>query len=451
MIYDVLIIGGGPAGYTAAERAGEKGLKVLLIEENALGGVCLNEGCIPTKTLLYSAKVADTIRSAGKYGIETSGMQINLSGIVSRKNKIIRKLQAGIKQKMKNNQVEVISGHGYIKGKEENIFHVVCNKEEYLSKQVILCTGSSTFIPPLKGLENISYWTSREALNPSEIPTSIAIIGGGIIGIEFACLYHSLGTKVTVIELQEEILPSCDPEIAGMLRTYYEKKGIIFHLSSRVINVTTGELTIESTDQELQTVEFDTLLISTGRKTNMENLGLENLEINKTEKGTIAVDAHMETSIPGLYACGDITGFYLLAHTACREAEVAVNHITRISDKMSYKAVPSVVYTNPEIASVGYTEEMLRTEGISYKVLKLPMAFSGRFVVENEGKNGLCKILTDKNNYIKGVHLLGNPASEFITVASMAIESEMTIEQWKKVIFPHPTVHEIMKDTLFAN
>jgi dihydrolipoamide dehydrogenase len=292
-------------------------------------------------------------------------------------------------------------------------------------------------------------WTSREALASKECPQSIVIIGAGVIGMEFAGFYNSLGAEVSLIEMQSEILGNMDKETSRILREEFMKKGIKFHLDSKVLKVDGDEVFFESND-EVQFVKAEKILLSVGRKPNTEGFGLENLSVEMHHKGGILVNDKMQTSVPNVFAVGDVTGNWMLAHTAIREAEVAVNHILGHCDSMSYKAVPSIIYTNPEVASVGETEESLQQKEVKYKALRLPMTYSGRFVAENEGATGLCKILIGEDDKILGIHLLGNASSEIITLATLAIEQEMTATQWQKSIFPHPTVSEIIKETLMV-
>ncbi|MDR0799059.1 MAG: dihydrolipoyl dehydrogenase [Dysgonamonadaceae bacterium] len=437
MIYDVAIIGGGPAGYTAAELAGKNGLKTILFEKKTLGGVCLNEGCIPTKTLLYSAKIYQSAKDSAKYGVACENVSYDLSKIIARKNKVVRKLVAGIRAKMAEAAVEVVNGEAIIieneklKVENEKIL-IQCNEQVYEAKKLILCTGSKTLIPPVPGLKESDFWTHREALENKEIPESLLIIGGGVIGIEFASFFNTLGTKVIVVEMAGEILGAMDRELSEILRNELTKKGIEFHLNTKVTAIHPDGVEIEK-NGEKQSLSANRILVSVGRKPTLAG---------------VTVNEYMQTFNPNIYACGDVTGFSLLAHTAVREAEVAVQHILGQQVKMSYKAIPGVVYTSPEVAGVGETEESLQKKGFQYIVKKLPMTYSGRFVAENEQGSGVCKIIEGSDGRILGVHLLGNPASEIIVVAAIAIEKGMSVEELKSMVFPHPTVGEIMKETL---
>lgn len=449
MEYDIAIIGGGPAGYNAAEKAAINGLKTVLFEKNAIGGVCLNEGCIPTKTLLYSAKLLDNMKGASKYGIlEGEQAGFDLGKILSRKDKVVKKLTGGVKMKLTSSGVEIVEGVATLLGEKSDKIRISCNEVEYVVKYVLVCTGSDTIIPPIKGLADVAYWTSKEALEIKELPKSLVIIGGGVIGIEFASFFNSMGVKVTVIEMMPEILGAMDKETSAMLRKEYAKKGIDFHLNTKVTEVSPEGVTIEK-DSKTSIINADRILLSVGRKANTDKVGLSNLSVEILRNG-VKVNEYMQTSHPRVYACGDITGYSMLAHTAIRESDVAVNHILGIDDPMSYKAIPGVVYTNPEIAGIGKTEEELKAAGTYYQVLKLPMAYSGRFVAENELGNGLCKLIIDEEAKIIGCHMLGNPASELITIAGMAIEQELTVDDFRKVVFPHPTVSEIIHESLFA-
>ena len=445
MKYDLAIIGGGPAGYTAAERAAQGGLNVVLFEKKALGGVCLNEGCIPTKTLLYSAKLYQQALSGAKYGIAAEHVAFDYAKICARKTKVVRKLAAGIRAKLQ--QVTVVQGEASVKNADE-IVEIDCGGQLYEAERLLICSGSETALPPIKGIELGHFWTSREALQATEVPESIAIVGGGVIGMEFAGLFSAFGSKVTIVEMASEILPGIDAEIAALLRAEYEKRGVAFHLGARVLELQPQMVKFadENGENELAAQQ---ILLCVGRRPNVQNLGLEPLCLERFRNG-LKVDEQMRTSHPRIYAAGDVTGFSMLAHTAVREAEVAVNHILGILDAMTYDAVPGVVYTNPEVAGVGVTEAALQSAGAVYSVKKLPMTYSGRFVAENEGGNGLCKLIFDAENRLKGAHLIGNPASELVATAALAIDQKLTVDVLAKLIFPHPSVGEILKETLLS-
>ena len=448
MNFDIAIIGGGPAGYTAAERAGANGLKAVLFEKKAIGGVCLNEGCIPTKTLLYSAKILDSIKSAPKYGISSESPSFDLTKIMNRKDKTVKMLTGGVKMTVNSYGVTIVEKEAYIEGEKDGLIRISCDEEIYQVKYLLVCTGSDTVIPPIPGLSDIKYWTSREALEIKELPESLVIIGGGVIGMEFASFFNSMGVKVSVVEMMPEILGAMDKETSAMLRSEYAKRGVSFYLDTKVVEVKPTGVVIEK-GGKTSTIEAEKILLSVGRKANIANVGLDKLSVELHRNG-VQVDEHLQTSHPSVYACGDITGYSLLAHTAIREAEVAINHILGIDDRMNYDCIPGVVYTNPEVAGVGKTEEELIKQGIPYRVMKLPMVYSGRFVAENEHGTGICKLIQDEFGRIIGCHMLGNPASELIVIAGIAIQKGYTVEEFQKSVFPHPTVGEIYHEVLFS-
>ena len=455
-MYDLAIIGGGPGGYVAAERAGAAGLSVVLFEKNELGGVCLNEGCIPTKTLLYSAKVYDYARHADQYGVSVEGASFDFGKTMKRKHKVIRKLVGGVKLGVKNAGVEIVKGEAVIKGRTVEGFGIECGEVLYIASNLLICTGSEAVVPPFPGLKEAGevVVTNREILSLEEQPKELVIIGGGVIGMEFASFFNSIGTKVTVVEMLPKILGPMDREISDMLQGMYAKRGVEFCLSCKVTGIEGDTVIYEDPEGNVCRVRGDRILVSVGRRAVLQGFGLEDLgvELALNPAGRpygIKVDDHMRTNIPGVYAAGDVTGFSMLAHTASREGEVAVNNIAGKENRMRYDAIPGVVYTNPEVAGVGLTEDEAQKKGIEYTLLKLPMAYSGRFVAENERGEGLCKILVAADSHkVLGVHMLGNPSSEMIHGACIAIEQGMTAEQLKEVVFPHPTVSEIMKETV---
>ena len=422
----------------AAEKAAKAGLSVVLFEAGELGGVCLNEGCIPTKTLLYSAKIFDYAAHADRYGVTFEGASLDFPAVMKRKEKVVKKLVGGIKVRMRNAGVEVVKAPAFINGPCAGGFSLTAEEQEYQAEKLLLCTGSSAVVPPIPGLaESSAIVTNREILQLEEKPESLVIIGGGVIGMEFASFFNSIGTKVTVVEMLPKILGPMDDEISAMLQAQYAKKGVEFHLSCKVTAIDGNDVVYETPEGESCRATGSLILVSVGRRPNLKGYGLENLGL-ECGRG-ISVDTHMRTSVPGVYAAGDVTALSMLAHTASRQAEVAVNDILGITDEMHYDAIPGIVYTNPEVAGVG------ALHGTSE--LKLPMAYSGRFVAENERGEGICKVILDGSR-VTGVHMLGNPCSEIISAAAIAISKGCTVEELLKVVFPHPTVSEILKETL---
>ena len=458
-MYDLAIMGGGPGGYVAAGRAGAAGLSVVLFEKRELGGVCLNEGCVPTKTLLYSAKVYDYSKHADQYGVNVEGSSIDFGAIFKRKKKVVTKLVGGVKAQMKGAKVEVVKSEAVIKERGAEGIVITAEGQDYQARNLLICTGSEAAVPPIPGLREglgTTVVTNREILALEEQPKELVVIGGGVIGMEFASFFNSIGTKVTVVEMLPKILGPLDDEISSMLQAQYEKKGVEFHLSCKVVAVEGNDVVYEDPEGKTCRATGDKILVSVGRRANFAGIGLENIgvELALNPAGRpygIKVNEKMQTNVPGVFAAGDVTGFSMLAHTASREGEVAVNNILGKADHMRYNAIPGVVYTNPEVAGVGVTEAEAAKKGLDYTVLKLPMAYSGRFVAENERGEGLCKVIVGKQYHeVLGVHMLGNPCSEMIHSACVAIEQEMTVEQLKEVVFPHPTVSEILKETVFT-
>ena len=457
MNYFLAIIGGGPAGYTAAEKAAQAGKDVVLFEQNALGGTCLNVGCIPTKTLLYSAKQYYNAQNAAKYGIKAENVTFDYTKIAQRKTKVVRKLVAGIKQRLNNEHCTVVNGAASVVSRTDEKVVIACGEETYEAENLLICTGSNNFVPPIPGLkDNPVVWDSTDALAATVLPQSMVIVGGGVIGMEFATLYHELGVQVTVIEAMPTILPNLDQEAVAILLEKYKKSGIQILTDTKVLELQGNRVLTTNGEYEAEHV-----LVSVGRRANLQ--GLEALNDLEMHRGGIVVDDFMKSNLANVYAAGDVTGKIMLAHVASRQAEVAVGRMLKQIplQRIAYNAIPSVVYTNPEIASVGMTEREVSQfyqdmEGKSaeevqdmYEVHKLPMTYSGRFVAENEGETGLCKMIVDKRNQtVLGVHLIGNPCSEFISSASFAVRMGYTVSEMQQVVFPHPTVSEILKEVL---
>jgi dihydrolipoamide dehydrogenase len=443
--YDLIILGAGPGGYVAAERAGDAGMKVLLIEKEALGGVCLNWGCIPTKALLASGKAYYGALHSDEFGVEIEQAVFNLDRAMARKTQVQDQLRNGVAGLMKRSKVEVIDGEGKLVGNRT----VEVDGERYQGANLLLCTGSSPARPPIPGLDKPHVLDSTGILQIEALPKQLAIIGGGVIGLEFACFFAMVGVPVTVIEMLDEVCPGLDRDVAKTLRKELESKGVTFALSSKVERVEDGAVVFSDKKGEETSVEADTVLVAIGRKPNTTGMGFEEAGL-AMEKGAIVIDEHCRTNLPGVYAAGDVTGKVLLAHAASRQGEVAVNHMTSKPDHMRYHAIPGVIYTSPEVAVVGLTEEQAKAQGIPYKLAKAPMAASGRFLAEFSGK-GLAKVLVHaETRVLLGVHLVGGTCSEMIHGFTSMIESEARVEEIEETVFPHPTVSELVRDTLFT-
>ncbi len=467
MEYDLIVIGGGPAGYHAAERAGKAGLSVLLAEKKALGGVCLNEGCIPTKAMLYSAKLYDGAVHGEKYGITVENAILNHETVLSRKNKVVRTLTAGVKAQLRNSNVTVAGDAAELLGKSSGVFDVRVGENSFKGRHILIATGSAPVIPPIPGIEegiaDGTVLTNSGILALKEVPEELVVIGGGIIGLEMASYFNSAGSRVTVIEMLDHIAGPTDREIAAILMKNYAKKGIDFRLNAKVTRIRqegaagTGDASanmprkasvVYEVDGQSFEVSADKVLLSVGRKPVTDGIGLENAGV-AVDRGRIVTDRCGRTNVPGIYAAGDVNGISMLAHTAYREAEVCVNNILGREDSMRYEAVPSVIYTNPEVAGVGETEETAAEKGIVFETARLPMGYSGRYAAENEGGDGICKVLVEKDGKrIIGVHMIGNYSSEIIYGAAMMLAKGMTAEDIDEVVFPHPTVSEIIREVI---
>ena len=452
-MFELIIIGGGPAGYNAAERASAGGLSTLVIEERALGGVCLNEGCIPTKTLLYSAKIFDYAKHSEEYGVKLPNASIDHAAVVARKDKVVKQLVGGIGMKMKHGGVTVVNAHAEITGRNGDVFTVKAGDEVYEGRRLLICAGSSAAVPPIPGLrEGVASGfvkTNREILDMTTVPKELAVIGGGVIGMEMASYFNSIGSKVTVIEMMDHIGGPTDGEIAAILLKNYKKKGIEFMLGAKVTGVGTNSVTCEYEGKTVE-VAADCVLCAVGRRANTAGLGLESIGV-LTERGAIVTNECGRTNIGGVWAAGDINGKSMLAHTAYREGEAAVNDMLGKKDKVNYDAIPAVIYTNPEVASVGETSETIKAKGIEADTQSFTLRYSGRYVAENEGGDGIVKIIVDKaHRRVLGVHMIGSYASEIIYGAAMMVENEMRVEDVRKFVFPHPTVCEVIREGMFG-
>lgn len=451
--FDVIVIGGGPAGYNSAEYAAHHGKRVLLIEKKNLGGTCLNVGCIPTKTFLYASKMYHYANGAGEaYGIKAEGASIDHGAVVQKKNEVVKTLVQGVAGGLRRSKVTVVSGTARV-AKQGGQLIVSTEEESFAGTDVIIATGSSPVMPPIEGakeeFEAGRVMTSDEILDMTEIPKKLLIVGGGVIGFEMAAYFQEVGSKVTVIEMMDKVLGPNDREISNLLQAELEKKGVTFYLSSAVKKVSGGVVTFEK-DRRIDVAAYDKALMCVGRRANSNLEGLQELGV-QVERGAVVTDEHMQTSVPHVYAIGDVNGKVMLAHVGYREGEVAVNHILGIEDAMSYDAICGVVYTSPEAAFVGMSEEQAKNAGISYKVKKVSINFSGRHVAENGMSNGICKLIidTDKNVLI-GAALMSSYASEYIYSLALMIDCQIPLDRILRTVFPHPTVCEVVREALLA-
>ncbi len=451
-IFDVLVLGGGPGGYLCAERASQNGLKAAVFEKKALGGTCLNEGCIPTKTLLNSSKMYRHAKESEAFGVTATGVTYDHAKVVERKDKVVKTLVSGVGATMKANKVTVVSANAVVKGRGENGFMVEADGQVYEGKRLVIATGSETVVPPVpglkEGLESGFVVTNREVLDEKKLPEKLVVIGGGVIGLEMAYYFASVGVSVTVIEMMPKIAGATDSDICKVLTDAFEKRGMEFKLSCKVLEVKKDSVIYEENGEKKE-LKCDKVLLSAGRKPSTAGIGIESLQLDM-DRAAIKTDRHLCTNVSGVYAIGDCNGKLMLAHTAYREAEVAVNHMVGKSDEMRYDVIPSVIYTDPEVASVGLSKEAAEEKGMKVKEVKLPMSYAGRYLAETEGGKGFIKIVidTDRNRMV-GCHMVGSYASEIIMTATMMVDTELTPNRLQKLVFPHPTVAEIIREAIF--
>jgi len=445
MSYDIIIIGAGPGGYVMAERAGHRGKKVLLIEKGHLGGVCLNVGCIPTKTLLNSAKHYVHAKEAPDFGVTTGEVKFDLSKAMAWKQEVVETLRGGVGFKMKKNKVEVIKGEASLLGPGR----IQVGETVYEGDNVVIATGGRPFIPPIPGSDQPHVMTSNEILSIEKMPASLVVIGGGVIGVEFASFFSSLDVKVDVIEMLDEIIPFMGRGQAGKFRMALKGK-VNFRLGCRVDAIDGHDVKYTTASGQQKSINADIVLMSVGRIPNLENMGLEEAGLDFDRNG-IRTDEQQRTNLPNVYAIGDVTGKSQLAHSASRMGEVALNTICGQRDRFRTNAIPWVVYSLPEIAGCGLTEEQAKQAGHAVESVTLPMTMSGRFLAEN-GKRGpgSVKVIKDADtDVLLGVHMFGGICSEIIWGVAAMIEAELRIKDIQEIVFPHPTVGEVIRDAMF--
>ncbi len=455
--FDLIVIGSGPGGYVAAIRASQLGLKTAIVERDALGGVCLNWGCIPTKALLRSAEVYHNMQHADAFGLKVEGVSFDLDSVVKRSRNIAGQLSGGVKHLLKKNKVTVIEGEGRIeKGKPapKVIVKTKDSKEQsYQPKHVLLATGARARTLPKAGLEPDGkfIWTAKEAMVPDTMPKKLLVIGSGAIGIEFASFYHTMGAEVTVVEMVDRILPAEDEEISSMALKSFKKDGIEILTNAGVENVKPGDKTISATikpkDGKADTREFDRVILAIGIVGNVEKLGLEDLGV-KTDRGHIQVDGFGRTNISGLCAIGDVTGPPWLAHKASHEGVVCVEKMAG-KEPHAFETwnIPGCTYSRPQIASVGLTEAEAKAEGHDIKIGRFPFIGNGKAIALGEA-DGLIKTIFDaKTGALLGAHMIGAEVTELIQGYVIARQGELTEGELMETIFPHPTLSEMMHES----
>ena len=450
--YDLLVIGGGPGGYLCAERASQGGMSVALFESAHMGGTCLNEGCIPTKTLLNATKLYRHATESSAFGVTAENVKLDHAAVLKRKGQVVKQLVTGVESAMKSHKITVIREAARIAGRTEGGFRVDAGGESYAGARLVIASGAEAAVPPVTGikeaLESGFAVTSREALDLKDLPKEMAVIGGGVIGLEMAYYFAMAGVKVTIIEMLSKIAGNTDPEICKVLMDDYKKRNMTFKVDCKVVEITKDSVIFEEKGERKE-VRCDAVLLSIGRRPNTAGLGLENLGI-EMDRAAIVTDRHMCTNVAGVYAIGDCNGKVMLAHTAYREAEVAVNHMLGVRDEMRYDVIPSVIYTDPEVACVGESVESAQAKGWNVKEVKLPMLFAGRYVAENRGGRGFIKLVVDTDrNCLVGCHMVGSYASEIIMTAVMMVDTGLPPERLKKLVFPHPTVAEVIREAMF--
>ncbi len=446
--YEIAVIGAGPGGYETAIKAAQLGKKTCIIEEKYFGGTCLNVGCIPTKALIRSADLLSEIREAAKFaitGVEADKVSVDMKALQQRKNSVVKQLTGGVRGLLAGNKVTIINGKASFVDKNT----LAVGDKTVTAENIIIATGSNVFMPPFIAVEGQNnLLTSTEALDLDHVPASIAIIGGGVIGVEFAYLLNKLGAKVTVIELMDHILPMVDPEISLAAQKRMEKNGVTFLLGAKVKAVRDNHVVFELDGKE-QDVAADAVLMAVGRTPNTEGLNAEGIGL-EFEKRAIKADAQLRTNIPNIYAIGDVNGKVMLAHTASHEGMVALANICGHEETMHYDRIPSCIYIHPEISCVGLTEEAAKKVCDNVKVGRFPLAANGKSLVEGE-TDGMMKVILDgETGEILGVHIYGIHATEMIGEVSVAMTSELTAEEMIASIHPHPTVNEAIGEAFRA-
>ena len=429
---DLIIIGSGPGGYQAARYAAQQGLKVVIVENSHAGGTCLNCGCIPTKTFAHEAELL-----RNPLLTDEDRLRWNFNTLLERKQAIVEQLRKGVETILQHPNITFVKGFGRLSG----IHSVTVGDEEFTAKNIIIATGSHAKLPPVDGINDPSVMTSTELLSCSSIPKQLCIIGAGVIGMEFASAFNAFGCKVTVVEYMKECLPTIDGDIAKRLRKSLEKQGVTFIMQAGVSSIQNGTVTYEKKGKQA-TVVADSVLVATGRAANTDNMGLEGVGVEFNRQG-IVVDDNMQTNIPGIYAIGDVNGKMMLAHAATFQGYRAINHILGKDDLINFDIMPAAIFTYPEAASVGISEENAKQAGLDYSCGKGFYRANGKALSMGETE-GLLKLIADQDGKIIGCHVFGVHAADLVQEVTSLMNKNATVEDLKNIIHIHPTVGEIL-------
>jgi dihydrolipoamide dehydrogenase len=448
----VAVIGGGVAGYVAAIRASQLGGHVTLVERGALGGTCLNRGCIPTKSLLHSADVLCQAKRAGVFGVTVRNARLDFRAVSARKQEVVDRLVGGVEVLMRKNRIAVVSGSGCVVGPGKVMVSGDVTKEIDADK-IIIATGSEPIVPPIAGVENKAVINSDEALTLERLPGGIIVVGAGVVGLEFAQIFSKMGVEVTIVEMMPQILPGEDPELAQILEDVLQTEGIKVFKGTQVQSIGTeedgGVAVTLATGMERQELRAERVLMAVGRRPVLGGVGLENLDI-ASNKGRIIVNDRMETNVPGIYAIGDVVGGAMLAHVAIAEGKCAAQNAMGIESRMQYQAVPRCIYTSPEVAAVGLTEDEARAKYGNVRVGRFPFRANGKAVVLGE-ETGVVKVIAEERyGQVVGVGIVGPHATDMIAEAVLGIQLEATVDDFASVIHAHPTLSEAVGEAALS-